>query len=127
MIRGATGIQIKVEKNKLPELAQFVTKEMRQAVHDATEQAAEIARSLAPVDTGALVGSITTSFSGNQYVSTGEIIVGVDYGIYVEFGTMYMAAQPFLTPAVDQVSKEYARRVDLALQKAIKECPEENS
>ena len=32
---------------------------------------------------------------------------GVDYGIYNEFGTSRMTAQPFMTPAVDGVRSEF--------------------
>jgi HK97 gp10 family phage protein len=59
-----------------------------------------IARTLAPVDTGRLRSSITASKgadSGGVYV---EIGTNVEYAIYQEFGTRYMAAQPFLRPAV---------------------------
>ena len=32
---------------------------------------------------------------------TAYIAVGANYGIYVEYGTRHMAAQPYLTPAVE--------------------------
>jgi HK97 gp10 family phage protein len=53
----------------------------------------------APVLTGALRDSIRA-----ERLSSGEwvVVVGVDYGMHVEFGTMYMAAQPFLIPAAQR-------------------------
>jgi len=54
----------------------------------------------APVETGALMSSL-----GSESQMTGELTFtvsdGVEYGVYQEFGTSIMAAQPFLTPAIE--------------------------
>jgi HK97 gp10 family phage protein len=65
------------------------------------------AKSLAPVDTGALKGSIWTDRkrAGLYHVSD-----GVEYGIYQELGTSRMAAHPFMVPAVEGVAGEVAER-----------------
>lgn len=78
------------------------------------------AKSKAPVDTGALKNSIYTSLyrssAGAGYklpIPDSPLIayVGptVDYGIYVEFGTYKMAAQPYLWPAVVETNTEFLR------------------
>lgn len=54
------------------------------------------ARSLAPVDTGRLRSSIQAS-KGDGYV---EIGTNVEYAVFVEFGTRFQPAQPFLRPAI---------------------------
>lgn len=78
------------------------------------------AKMLCPVDTGRLKGSITvasgdgkrTSPRGNGNISTDfirapsdkfETFVGtpVEYGPYMEYGTIRTSAQPFLRPALD--------------------------
>ena len=59
------------------------------------------AKQNAPVDTGMLRGSITSTGSGSEY----EIGTNLEYAPFVEFGTRYMAAQPFLLPAFDEVVK----------------------
>lgn len=62
------------------------------------------ARILAPVDTGALRNSITTSYrggAGSTFMSA-EIGPTVNYGIYQELGTSKMRAQPYLYPAADR-------------------------
>jgi HK97 gp10 family phage protein len=57
------------------------------------------AASNAPVLTGALRDSIRA-----ERVRSGEwvVVVGAPYGEFVEFGTMYMNAQPFLVPAAQR-------------------------
>lgn len=60
------------------------------------------AQSLAPVLTGALRDSITAEdLGGGEF----DVVAGVDYASYVEFGTMYAQAQPFLRPAIDAVTR----------------------
>ena len=56
------------------------------------------AQAAAPVDTGALRGSISADIRG------AEAVVGptVHYGGYVELGTSKMRAQPYLFPAADK-------------------------
>lgn len=89
------------------------------AITDGTEkgllelaiQAASQAKMLAPVGkTGELKNSITyktlTSNGGlDESVSKGEAIVGsnLEYAIYQEYGTRYMAPHPFLRPAMAYV------------------------
>lgn len=81
----------------------------------------------APVDTGALRASIYTKLKqgghqptqreGAVYVdlpdpeSELEAIVGptVEYGIWQELGTNRMAAQPYLTPAVERIASQLER------------------
>jgi HK97 gp10 family phage protein len=57
-------------------------------------------RSLAPVDTGALRDSIDETSNGVE--------VGVDYGVYVEYGTAHNAPQPFTVPAINRNIKSAA-------------------
>lgn len=66
------------------------------------------AKKLAPKDTGRLRDSIsyktTTSSEGDLDVNPkeyeGYVGTNVGYGIYQEFGTRKMVAQPFLRPAI---------------------------
>lgn len=61
------------------------------------------AQYLAPVDTGFLRSSISTSVAGL------EAVVGptADYGFYVEHGTSRMPGQPFLFPALDRITPTF--------------------
>ena len=57
-----------------------------------------IAKTKAPVDTGALKNTIFSAKAGNL---TYKVTAPQHYAIYVEKGTRKMRAQPFLQPALD--------------------------
>jgi HK97 gp10 family phage protein len=65
-----------------------------------SRKVADDMRSLAPVDTGALRDSIDETSNGVE--------VGVDYGVYVEYGTAHNAPQPFTVPAISRNIKSAA-------------------
>jgi HK97 gp10 family phage protein len=73
-------------------------------VAQATAKVEAVAKTLAPVDTGALRNSLN---SEQITPVLWKVQDGVTYGIYQELGTYKMAAQPFLIPAVENVSAEY--------------------
>lgn len=64
------------------------------------------AKTLAPVDTGALKNSIEAKPAGRL---TWEVVVGQEYGVYQEFGTTTNRAQPFLGPAVEAVRASFIK------------------
>jgi HK97 gp10 family phage protein len=71
------------------------------------EAAARTARGLVPVKTGALQGSIHGVYGkGGTYSYTvtadARNSKGKGYGSFVENGTFFMAAQPFMKPALEQ-------------------------
>lgn len=57
-----------------------------------------MAKVKAPVDTGALKNTIFQAKAGSL---TYKVTAPQHYAIYVEKGTRKMAAQPFLSPAID--------------------------
>lgn len=58
----------------------------------------------AAVDTGYMKNSIHTEIQQNdRRVYASEVIVGAEYGVFVEEGTSRMAPQPFMGPAYDAV------------------------
>jgi HK97 gp10 family phage protein len=61
-------------------------------------RAAEIAKEIVPVDTGALRDSIS---AGPDYLAA-----DMPYASFVEYGTEKMDAQPFMTPAINQAIAE---------------------
>lgn len=44
------------------------------------------------------------------------VAVGAEYGIYVEYGTLYNRAQPFMTPAADSVKSDFERDMAKAME-----------
>lgn len=62
------------------------------------------AKTRAPVDTGTLKNSIQATRVGDAHW---RVVVGVDYGMYVEWGTARMAAQPFFQPAIQAVTPQF--------------------
>lgn len=79
------------------------------------------AKALAPVDTGNLRNSISSEVTGDGRFGaiTAEIGPTAEYGIYQEFGTSRMAAQPFLGPAFDRQAPAYAAALSEIAGKAI--------
>lgn len=63
----------------------------------------------APVETGAYVGSMDADDS-----KRGERVIhdGVEYGIYLELGTVFMAARPDLTNAVQREEARFGARFE---------------
>lgn len=57
------------------------------------------AQTKAPADTGHLRRGITLKINGNKAI----IRSNANYSGYVEYGTRYMEAQPYLRPAVEEV------------------------
>jgi HK97 gp10 family phage protein len=100
----------------------------------------------APIDTGFLRASIyTVTSTSSSYGTTGKVAhfnaykalhqdllpeidepsddytayvaVGATYGVYVNYGTRYMAAQPFWEPAIDMVRPSFNAAMDAIRQK----------
>ena len=59
------------------------------------------ARTLAPVDTGNLRGSIQVR-PASPALTEASVGPEAEYGVYVEYGTSRMSAQPFMRPAADR-------------------------
>ena len=86
-----------------------------QAEQKGMEVVAEEARAIVPVDTGALQSTIRVETVGEevQLVAGGD---GFDYSLYVEFGTVKMAAQPSMRPAIDNKEREMLKVIAADLE-----------
>lgn len=80
-----------------------ITSNLNRATYDAARGIASSARRRCPVDTGALRESIDVSKTPKGY----KVVVGKEYGAYVEYGTRHMMAQPFFRPAVEEYRQRY--------------------
>lgn len=61
------------------------------------------AKRFCPVDTGRLRASIGVSQSFGHEGAVTTVGSNVEYAAYVELGTRYQRAQPYLRPALDEV------------------------
>jgi HK97 gp10 family phage protein len=77
------------------------------------------ARTNAPVDTGALKGSISTEHERKSDSATSKVYTNVEYGLYQELGTINMAAHPFMLPAAKANESTFERLAKSELQSAI--------
>ena len=69
---------------------------------------------LAPVDTGRLAGSINMSIEDGGMTSVTRD--GVHYGKYVDLGTRFMSAQPFMTPAHNLQAEKFKRDMEMLVK-----------
>ena len=60
---------------------------------------------ICPRDTGNFANSITLESADNGF--TAEVEPHTDYAAYVEYGTRYMSAQPYMRPAFIQESARF--------------------
>lgn len=72
------------------------------------------AKNKTPVDTGRLRNSIAHAVAEDEkaaYIGT-----NVEYAPYVELGTRFMSARPYLRPAAEGHGEEYKRIMEAALK-----------
>ena len=70
----------------------------------------EKAQRNAPVDTGALKRSIALNM--RDIGMTAEVEPTAEYAPYVEFGTRFMNAQPYLKPAFEEQKEQFKKDMD---------------
>lgn len=84
-----------------------------QMLNDFCKDVVTSAKLRAPVSTGRLKWSIRfIKNKSGDYV----IEVGVDYASFVEYGTVKMQAQPFLTPAINVHREKLIARIKRELE-----------
>lgn len=64
----------------------------------------------APVDTGTLKRSITIEIEDDGL--TAVVAPHTEYAAYVEYGTRYMTAQPYMRPAYEEVKAEFKSKME---------------
>lgn len=90
--------------NHFPKILDNMDQRMEQIVAKAALDIQANAQNAAPVDTGMLRNSIQANRLGKH---SWEVTVGADYGMYVEYGTVRMAAKPYFNPAIDKVRPQF--------------------
>jgi HK97 gp10 family phage protein len=96
-VAGGMKVQIKVVCNHFPECPGVMAKAISAAFGQLGPQLLSTMQSKTPVDTGALRDSETMSVGDKQLTLTAN----TDHCGFVEFGTRYMAAEPYMKPTMD--------------------------
>ena len=81
---------------------------VKTALYNNTEEMKTEAKRLAPVDTWFMHENIYT-FHGDMY---GEVISSAFYSGFVNFGTRYMMAQPFMTDSFTAQVKKLEKMIE---------------
>lgn len=94
--------------NKLNAFPALLKKNAVNQAQQSAEDCAQIARSLVPVDTGALRDSIKVVKDSELgwAVEVGDD-EAVGYAHFVEYGTVHQSALPFITPASEQTRSPF--------------------
>lgn len=95
-------VTVTITHNKFPQIAAALPENTKAIVRSAAFAIEAQAKTRCPVDTGALVNSISTEFENGGL--TGIIAPHTEYAAYVEFGTKRQSAQPYMIPAAEAVA-----------------------
>jgi HK97 gp10 family phage protein len=90
---------------------------IKACVKNAGSTMQQTAQRNAPVDTGTLRRSITLTITNGGMQA--EVQPTVHYGAYVELGTRFMNARPYLKPALDKAQAEFKSLVEAAVMTEI--------
>lgn len=110
---------------KLQQMADNINSQevLENALMDGAEIVRGAAQAQAPYRTGQLSGNIEVSKRGREKYS---VRVGPSgsgfYGRFLEYGTSYMAAQPFMRPALDSVRVQAEAAISDSIWRAVQEA-----
>lgn len=111
---GLIGVRVTIKDSKLHD----VISRLPIAADEAAEMTADVimenAQAIVPVRTGHLKSTITKAGGGSHWIVTATAL----YAIFIEFGTRFMAAQPFLRPAAEmcdmsKITAAFLKRIGL--------------
>lgn len=105
----------------LEALEDAVDKHLTEAMETLVLMIESTAKTIVPVDTGRLRSSIASEVRQIGPVIKGFIGSNLHYAPYVEMGTRYMSAQPYLRPAVDAHMDDARQLFKNALADAVAE------
>ena len=102
---------------KFENMSREMENEVKNSVKKHTLEMEAKAKKFAPYLSGHLKRSIHSSFY-NRGLS-GEISTNVKYSVYQEFGTRYMAAQPFFFPAFLTTRSNFIRDLNRIMKDVV--------
>lgn len=96
------------EFNHIPQIGLQLRRNASTAVRKALADIEKLAKQKARVDTGAMRDEIHQEPASLGPMDTvGEVVSSKEYGPYNEFGTVHMSAQPYMTPAGEEVKPQF--------------------
>jgi HK97 gp10 family phage protein len=110
-------VRVIIDTKKLDDFAKKINGTTSDALKSVALQTEGLAKTYAPVDTGALKNSLHTEKKAELSYIVGD---GVEYGIYQELGTYKMAAHPFLVPALKRAVKDLYKSLKEGYEKAMR-------
>lgn len=107
--------------NEASERLRLLTKTMSAGtaymVKQLAESALQSATAAVPVDTGRLKNSLRVVYQADGLKA--RLLTDVPYARFVEFGTKYVPARPFLFPAVEAAQHQIYSDLSVALAQSI--------
>lgn len=85
-------VQVLITANNIPGVKRNITPEIEHSISELKSEIVLFAKAFAAVDTGEMRSKIEETKSG--------VVARADHSKYVEFGTRFMRAQPFMRPAL---------------------------
>lgn len=118
----AKKIRIKIEgideaTKNINRINEEAKKAIKEEVGSSILRIQDSAKERVPVDTGALRNSIIVNFYGEM---SAESVAKMPYAEAVEFGTIKMAAQPYMTPAAEEERPKFKQALEKALRENLK-------
>lgn len=102
---GDQHVQVIIQEDNAREIENAFNSQIAKALEEIGLLAEGYAKKACPVDTGRLRASITHKIdAGDDSVYIGT---NVEYGKYVELGTRYSKAKPYLKPAATEHGSQY--------------------
>lgn len=93
--------KVVIESDQTAEVSARIQSMVRKVIQEATFAVEAHAKVEVPVDTGNLKNSIISSIEAGG--DRGVVSTNVEYAAYVEFGTRFLPAQPYMLPAYNRV------------------------
>lgn len=106
------GIEIKVKNNFFEKYPEEIEDKIAAAIVKGCLAVEADAKRNAPVRTGNLRASITTNIISPY---EGEVGTNVEYAPYLEYGTIHIAARPFLYPALKSNEEKIINEIRKAI------------
>lgn len=114
MAANRTGVTIRVNFNHIPAYNAALHAGAVAEVERSGREVEAAAKARAPVLTGTLRRSIHTVLSAGGLTAT--VGPSVAYSAFVEFGTRYMPARPYMRPAAELVLPRFTDRMKALLK-----------